>query len=158
MDGTKPLGRAMRFVPPQGAFTRAVAIRFAHCDPAGIVYFPRFFDMIHGVYEDWFGAVVGIPFAELLPVRRLGTPAVKAECDFHVPSRMGEELFMTLLVERLGRSSMTYRVVGHVEGVVRLTARVTTATVALDTGRAIAMPAEIRDKMEAYRALTEAPA
>jgi hypothetical protein len=29
-----------RFVPPSGAFTRSVSIRFSHCDPAGIVYFP----------------------------------------------------------------------------------------------------------------------
>ena len=27
-----------RFVPPSGAFTRSVPVRFSHCDPAGIVY------------------------------------------------------------------------------------------------------------------------
>ena len=28
-------------------------IRFSHCDPAGIVYFVNFFDMVSGVVEDW---------------------------------------------------------------------------------------------------------
>jgi 4-hydroxybenzoyl-CoA thioesterase len=40
------------FVPPPGAFTRTVAIRFSHCDPAGIVYFPNYFDMFNGLIED----------------------------------------------------------------------------------------------------------
>jgi acyl-CoA thioesterase FadM len=26
-----------QFVPPSGAFTRSVPVRFSHCDPAGIV-------------------------------------------------------------------------------------------------------------------------
>jgi hypothetical protein len=26
-----------QFVPPSGAFTRSVSVRFSHCDPAGIV-------------------------------------------------------------------------------------------------------------------------
>jgi len=46
--------REDRFVPPQGAFTRTVPIRFSHCDPAGIVYFPHYFDMFNGLIEDWY--------------------------------------------------------------------------------------------------------
>ena len=41
-----------RFVPPAGAFTRTVPIRFSHCDPAGIVYFPHYFDMFNGLVEE----------------------------------------------------------------------------------------------------------
>ena len=40
-----------RFVPPAGALTRSVAIRFSHCDPAGIVYFPHYFDMFNGLID-----------------------------------------------------------------------------------------------------------
>ena len=42
-----------QFISPQGAFTRTVRIRFSHCDPAGIVYFPHYFDMFNGLIEDW---------------------------------------------------------------------------------------------------------
>ena len=34
---------------PAGAWRITVPVRFSHCDPAGIVYFPRYFDMINGV-------------------------------------------------------------------------------------------------------------
>jgi acyl-CoA thioesterase FadM len=43
-----------RFTPPVGAFTRSVPVRFSHCDPAGIVYFPHYFDMFNGLIEDWY--------------------------------------------------------------------------------------------------------
>ena len=48
-----------RFVPPNGAFTRTVSIRFSHCDPAGIVYFPHYFDMFNGLIEDWYTEQLG---------------------------------------------------------------------------------------------------
>ena len=35
------------------AYQREVLVRFAHCDPAGIVFYARYFEMINGVVEDW---------------------------------------------------------------------------------------------------------
>ena len=48
-----------QFVPPSGAFTRSVTVRFSHCDPAGIVYFPHYFDIFNGLIEDWYGQELG---------------------------------------------------------------------------------------------------
>jgi len=39
------------FTPPKAAFTRSVPIRFSHCDSAGIVYFPHYFNMFNGLVE-----------------------------------------------------------------------------------------------------------
>jgi 4-hydroxybenzoyl-CoA thioesterase len=55
-----------RFVPPEGAFTRTVPIRFSHCDPAGIVYFPHYFDMFNGLIEDWYTEQLGVDYAKLI--------------------------------------------------------------------------------------------
>jgi 4-hydroxybenzoyl-CoA thioesterase len=33
------------------AYQREVLVRFAHCDPAGIVFYARYFEMINGVVE-----------------------------------------------------------------------------------------------------------
>ena len=55
-----------RFVPPAGAFTRTVPIRFSHCDPAGIVYFPHYFDMFNGLVEDWYTEQLGVNYANLI--------------------------------------------------------------------------------------------
>ena len=91
------------FAPPAGAFTRSVTIRFSHCDAAGIVYFPHYFDMFNGVIEDWYKAELKHDYAELVMGSRLGFPFVHIECDFKIPSMMGEIIDLTLLVERIGR-------------------------------------------------------
>jgi len=105
-----------RFVPPKGAFTRTVPIRFSHCDPAGIVYFPHYFDMFNGLIEDWYTEQLGVNYAKLILGDRHGFPFVHIETDFKLPSRMGEQLDLTLLLERVGRSSLSVIIVGHLGG------------------------------------------
>jgi 4-hydroxybenzoyl-CoA thioesterase len=139
-----------RFVPPGGAFTRSVAIRFSHCDPAGIVYFPHYFDMFNGLIEDWYGQELDYDYAELVIGSHFGFPFVHIECDFRIPSRMGEVIDMTLLVERIGRSSLAIAIVCHLDGLERLRARMVTAMMSLETRKPVALPPALRDKIEAY--------
>jgi 4-hydroxybenzoyl-CoA thioesterase len=54
-------------------------VRFSHCDPAGIVFYPRFFEIVHDAKEDWFREAVGLPFRELIGERREGFPIVRLE-------------------------------------------------------------------------------
>jgi len=143
-----------RFVPPQGAFTRTVPIRFSHCDPAGIVYFPHYFDMFNGLIEDWYTEQLGVDYSELILNERHGFPFVHIETDFKIPSRMGEQLDLTLLLTRVGRSSLSTVIVGHLGGTERLRARLTTVMTSLETHKAIELPLPLRRKFEAYLELT----
>ena len=143
-----------RFVPPKGAFTRTVPIRFSHCDPAGIVYFPHYFDMFNGLIEDWYTEQLGVEYAKLILDDRHGFPFVYIETDFKIPSRMGEHLDLTLLLERVGRSSLSVIIIGHLAGIERLRARLTTAMTSLETQRSIELPKDLRDRFEAYLKLT----
>jgi 4-hydroxybenzoyl-CoA thioesterase len=136
--------------PPERAFTVTRPIRFSHSDPAGIVYYPNYFDMFNGLVEDWFEYELRCKVSDLVR-RRLAMPIVHAESDFMVPSRFGDKLDLSLLVDSVGRSSLGYRIVGHVRGAVRLTARIVTATISLDSGRAVPIPPELRAAIEAYR-------
>ena len=89
-----------QFLPPNGAFTRSVPVRFSHCDPAGIVYFPHYFDMFNGLIEDWYTQELGYNYATLIVGSRYGFPFVHIECDFkRIPSRIGDVIDLTLLVE-----------------------------------------------------------
>jgi 4-hydroxybenzoyl-CoA thioesterase len=143
-----------RFMPPSGAFTRSVAIRFSHCDPAGIVYFPHYFDMFNGLIEDWYGQELGFDYAELIMGRRYGFPFVHIECDFKIPSRIGEVIELTLLVEHIGRSSLAIAIVCHHDNIERLRARVVTAMMSLETKRAVPLPKPLRDQIESYQRRT----
>ncbi len=137
---------------PAGCFLVQRPIRFSHSDPAGIVYFPVYFDMFNGVVEDWFTLALNIDYASMILDRRLGLPIVHAECDFLIPSRMGDTLTLGVLVERLGRSSLQLRINGEVDGQVRLSGSLTVVTTSLDDFEAVPIPDDIRHAMEVYRA------
>jgi len=145
-----------KFTPPAGAFTRSVTNRFSHCDPAGIVYFPHYFDMFNGLIEDWYTQELRHDYAQLIMGGRFGFPFVHIECDFKIPSRIGEVIELTLLVERIGRSSLGIAIVCHRDGVIRLRARMVTAMMSLETKKPVALPQGLREAMEAYQRRTAA--
>ena len=125
-------------------------LRFSHCDPAGILYFPNTFDMINATVEDWFAEALGLPFDELHLRHRLGFPIVDTRCEFLKPSRIGEQLTIALSVARLGRASVALRMSGIVAGEVRMRARHVIALVSLETLRAVPIPPDLRERMSKY--------
>jgi 4-hydroxybenzoyl-CoA thioesterase len=83
-----------------------IDVRFGDCDPAGIVYFPRYFDYFHQAMETWFDALGGPAYAAFITQQRRGLPTVHTEADFASPARFGEALVIELRVLRIGRTSM----------------------------------------------------
>ena len=128
-------------------FARERLIRFSHCDPAGIVYFVNFFDMVGGVVEDWFREAVGLPFQEMHLQRRIGFPIVNTGCEFFRPAHLGDTLRLELAIAKLGRSSIEFLVRGSVDGEEKFRARHKVALVSLDSWRALPIPADMRAKM-----------
>lgn len=90
-----------------------VRIRFSHCDPAGIVFFPQYLVLMNTMLEDWFTDGLGVGYADLLGRRRIGTPTVRLEVDFTAISRFGDEVVFVLEVEKLGHASLTLLVQCH---------------------------------------------
>ena len=127
-----------------------VTIRFSHCDPAGIVFYPRFFTLFNDVVEDWFTRGLGIDYGHLLTVQKLGLPSARWECDFQVPCFMGERLSIDLGVERIGNSSLTLRYRGHVDGQQRLTAKSVQVHTSLATHRPIPISEDWRTRMTPF--------
>ena len=85
-------------------FISQVEVRFRHCDPAGIVFYPRYFEMINDFVEEWFDKGMGLPFHALHVERHIGTPMASVQCDFSAPSRWHERL-RQVLVQRIGGAS-----------------------------------------------------
>jgi 4-hydroxybenzoyl-CoA thioesterase len=125
-------------------------IRFSHCDPAGIVYFVNFFDMVSGAVEDWFGEAIGFTFNEMHIRRRVGFPIVNTGCEFFRPCHLGDLLQLELSVARLGRSSIEFEVSGRVAGDEKFRARHKVAMMSLETQRALPIPEDLRAKMLPY--------
>ena len=125
-------------------------IRFSHCDPAGIVYFVNFFDMINAVVEDWFADAVGVPFQRLSLDHGAAVPIVNTSCEFYRPCLLGDQLVLELQVVRLGNSSIDYAVRGRVGDEQKFRARHKVVMVSLETFRAMPIPQHLRARMEPY--------
>jgi 4-hydroxybenzoyl-CoA thioesterase len=133
-------------------FERPQTIRFSHCDPAGIVFFPHYLVMLNDLNEDWFAHLLDAPHADLVGRRRIGLPTVSLQCDFSAISRMGETVTLGLTVERLGTKSITLRHGCRLGDEARMRVRQVIVTTDLHSHRAIDIPADLRAAIARFMA------
>ena len=91
-------------------FSVTFPIRFADCDAAGIVFYPRYFEMLNGLVEDFFAHALGRSFKTLHLDQKLSVPTARFEIDFKAPSRLEDLLVFELAVRRIGRASADFAV------------------------------------------------
>lgn len=137
------------------SFVSRQTVRFAHCDPAGIVFYPRYFELLNAAVEDYFAEVLGVSFARMHMERHLGVPTVKLSVEFSAPSRLGDALDFRIEVLRVGRSSADLRVAVACGGEIRLAAEIVLVCMDLSLGRATPWPLDMRPvaAVEAAQAL-----
>ncbi|MES2054969.1 MAG: thioesterase family protein [Pseudomonadota bacterium] len=127
-------------------FSRQTLVRFAHVDAAGIVFYPRYFEMVNAIVEDLFAAC-GEDFAELHLRQGKGVPTANVAIDFTAPSRLGELLDFDLALVRLGRSALTLGVEVRCAGTQRLTGSVTLVRIDLASGASEAWPSDLAARL-----------
>nr|WP_315475536.1 thioesterase family protein [uncultured Undibacterium sp.] len=132
-------------------FRTPISIRFAHCDPAGIVFYPRYFELINGVVEDWCAQGLDMSFHEMHMVQGIGLPTVRIETDFVKTSVLGDELIAELRVIKLGRASATVEIqmLGQDQDL-RLKAQLVLVMAQVKERKAIALPVALREQMQKY--------
>ncbi len=131
---------------PTFAVTRK--IRFGHTDPAGIVYYPHYFDMFNGVVEDFFDDCVGASFQQMRAEYGVVTPLRHIEADFFAPCRIGDQLRLAMTLVSLGRTSLKLTIDGTVAGSPRLQARLAVVFVSAKDGRALAPPPQVASRLK----------
>lgn len=95
-------------------------VLFQYCDPAGIVFYPRYFEMINAVVEAWFAERVGAAFEDLHGAMGRSVPTVTLQATFSAVSRHGDMLAFTLKPVRMGRTSLDLVISAHCDGQLRL--------------------------------------
>lgn len=135
------------------AFETQFTIRFAHVDPAGIVFYPRYYEMLSAATEDWCAGALGVDFATMHRLWRRGVPSVKIDANFTAVSELGDVLTIRVLPTRIGSRSCTLQVDFLCEGERRADFRLVVVWMDLDTRRAAPWPDSIRAIIE--RAIEE---
>jgi 4-hydroxybenzoyl-CoA thioesterase len=86
--------------------TRTVRIQWGDCDPAGIVYFPRFFAMFDDATAALFERALGMTKYQLMAKTGMaGWPLVDTRARFILPSRFGDDVVIESTVTAFRRSS-----------------------------------------------------
>lgn len=98
-------------------------ILFKHCDPAGIVFYPRYFEMINDCVEDFFYTELNMPIENMH--QKNSIPAAQIECRFIKQSYHGDHLILTLNCTKLGRSSLKLVIQATCEDQKRFLAEIT---------------------------------
>ena len=85
-----------------------VKVRWSEADPAGIVFYPRFFEWFDLGTEALFEAL-DLPWRELFPAERIvGVPIVETGARFASPVRYGDEVRIATTVSEVREK--TFRV------------------------------------------------
>jgi 4-hydroxybenzoyl-CoA thioesterase len=93
--------------------TRLIRVQWGDCDPAGIVFYPRYFE--------WFDAGTILLFEKATGLTKIkmlekyggaGLALVEAGARFAVPSQYGDDIEITTSIKEFGRSS--FSVLHHV--------------------------------------------
>jgi 4-hydroxybenzoyl-CoA thioesterase len=130
-------------------------IRFHHCDPAGIVFYPQFYYLLHEVQED-FLRHIGYPEHDMI-ASGAGVPIVDMKTEFVGMCRFGDEVRMELSLNRLGNASIGMHYEIHGQGKpsdagssLKLRANAVVVYSQVPHGKALPIPDGLRQALQPY--------
>jgi 4-hydroxybenzoyl-CoA thioesterase len=132
-------------------YKKEVLVRFSDCDPAGIVFYPKYFEMFNNLIEDWCREELKFSFNEMVTGRGWGLPTVHLEVDFPASSSCGETLRAALVLRSVGKSSIGLELfLRGSDGVLRVKAKAVLVLTDRAARRALPFPAELRERFLAF--------
>lgn len=124
---------------------------WSETDAAQIIYTVRFVDYAMEAIEGWFRNVMKLDWFRMNTELDMGTPFVKIDMDIKTPLVPYDELDVCVLVEKMGRSSLTFNVTGKRNGKeISFESRFVCSMVRKSTMQSIAIPKEQRENVNNY--------
>lgn len=140
-----------------GPFTTRRRVEFRDTDAAGIAHFSAFFFWMESVEHELLRSV-GVSVVDRgADGVDASWPRVSAACDYSSAVRFGDELDVSVQVEAIGRSSVTYGFTFASEGRSVARGRVVAVRCLMRPGQkpeAVEIPADIVRRLEAHRSAT----
>jgi len=136
-------------------FERTLTVRFADVDYARVVYYPRYFDLCHQVFEDFFSLELKVPYVRMLQERNVGYPSVHVEADFRAPLRFGDLARVQLEALKVSPRALTCRYRFHRGDEPQWCAELRVVTAGIDVERftGCELPADVRAAFERHLAV-----
>ena len=136
---------------PAALFRLRRQVRFGDCDPAGIVYTPRFVNMLNEVLESFFPGALGLDYYGLIRDEKVGLGYARVGCDFLRPGLMGDGIDFSVRVGRIGGASAGFVIHAHRGEDEVLRGTLVMVTTSLVSNRPIPLPPALRAALVAYQ-------
>lgn len=109
---------------PSFTFRRTIHIEWGHCDPAGIVFNPRFFEFFDASNWLLFEAALGIGARDIAAAYNIfSIPLVDARANFLKPVKFGDTPEITSRISEFRRSSFDVEHLLSVDGTLAVEGR-----------------------------------
>jgi 4-hydroxybenzoyl-CoA thioesterase len=131
------------------SFETTAIVRFGDVDPAGIVFYPRYFEMLSNAMEDWCARALGIDYHTMHQTQGLGIPTVAISATFAAPSMLGDVLTVRITPLKIGTSSCRVAADFSCEGEHRLSMDMTVVWMKLAERKSQPWPVGLRAMIEA---------
>ncbi|MGB7036089.1 MAG: thioesterase family protein [Xanthobacteraceae bacterium] len=85
---------------------RTTRIEWGDCDPAGIIYYPRYFEIFDTSTTHLIERATGMKKIEYLKAYNfIGHPVLESRAQFRLPTRFGDEVVIESSIVACGRTS-----------------------------------------------------
>ena len=123
-------------------------VKMHQVDGAQRLFFAEQFVMAHDAWETWL-AQAGVSIASLLARAEYVLPVVHAEADYAAPIALGDVVQVAITCQDIGHRSFTMGyILSKADGPALGRVSLVHAVVAKDTGKAIPLPAALRDLLQ----------
>jgi 1,4-dihydroxy-2-naphthoyl-CoA hydrolase len=130
---------------------RKIRVRMHDTDAAGILFFSNQFLFMHDAYEELLQEI-GFPMQRLIGPESFFVPIVHAEAQFSKQLSQGDELTISVSIERIGNTSyaLAYQLFTD-ENELAGTGKTVHVTIDRDTKEKIPLPPKFRNKLESFQ-------
>jgi len=130
-------------------WTCSKPLPFSHCDPAGIAYYPKLFELLDIAIEAWTADVIGVPRHIMHRDLARGMPTVTMAARFSAVCFHGDILELALIVTKVGGSSVDLTIAVTSANEPRFEVNYRQVLVDQTTRRAVRWPDDWRVRLEA---------
>jgi acyl-CoA thioesterase FadM len=149
-DGVTTQPAAARSSRNSWVFERRV--KWGECDPAGVVYTPRFSDFVAEAHLAFFEYLFGAPPYELLLPQHLALPAKALSLEFKQSLWPNERFSIDVCIADIRTHTYDLGITARaLDGSELFTAKFTLICLNRDIKKAVALPEFIREKLSAFR-------
>lgn len=131
-------------------FVATRQIRFGHCDPAAIVFYPQYVALFHEVQEDFFQYGLGVDYYAMI-TSNCSAPLIRLDAAFHRPSRMGDVVDFVVSIEAIGNSSIATLFECSGSDGLRVSAKLKFVIIDHSVRRTVPIPRDLRERLEQFQ-------